>query len=122
MLWIPIRVIDDTRVSGSQVDPQPTGPGGQKEQSDVLIVVEAVNVLLSVDEIHGAIQSGELELLVGEVIADNVKHSGHLGEDQDFVLPGQQLHQHLIEDFHLAANVNHVFVGPRMRLNKKRHY
>ena len=43
-------------------------------------------------------------------VLDDVEHSGHLTEDQDFVLPFDEGRQHLIEDLHLAADLDEVVV------------
>ena len=44
------------------------------------------------------------------VVLNDVEHSRHLTEDENFVLSFEQRVQHLIQDFHLAANLDQVLV------------
>ena len=45
------------------------------------ILVECVNVLLAVHELHAPVQPAELDLLQVEVVAQDVQHLRHLHKD-----------------------------------------
>ena len=47
------------------------------------ILVECVDVLLAIHELHAPVQPAELDLLKVEVVAQNVQHLRHLGRDVD---------------------------------------
>jgi len=44
------------------------------------------------------------------VVLNDVEHSRHLTEDENLVLSFEQRVQHLIQNFHLAANLDQVLV------------
>ena len=49
----------------------------------VRILVECVDVLLAIHELHAPIQPAELDLLKVEVVAQDVQHLRHLNGDVD---------------------------------------
>ena len=98
LLRIPVTVVDDTRVSCRQVDAQSAGsrilvelvykvmlltvtsnlPRAQKENVELWVAIEPVDVVLSVEEIHVSVQSTELPFLEVAVVSKNVQHFSHL--------------------------------------------
>ena len=48
------------------------------------ILVECVNVLLPVHELHAPVQPAEFDLLQVEVVAQDVQHLRHLDKDRYF--------------------------------------
>ena len=86
LLWVPVGVVDDDCVSGSQVDAQTSGPGRQDEYFDVGVVVKAVNVVLTLTPLHLPIKSRELEAPEVEVVTQDGQHQlPELGEYQGLV-------------------------------------
>ena len=53
-------------------------PCAQKENVELWIAVELVDVILSVKEIHASIQSAEFPFLEIAVVSKNVQHFSHL--------------------------------------------
>ena len=62
-LRVPVTVEYDAGVGRREVDAQPARARRQEENVDVGGFVEAVNVLLAVLKVHGAVQAGVLEIL-----------------------------------------------------------
>ena len=97
MLRIPVTIVDDACVGCCQVNPQPASsritvelvyqkiwlltsnlPCAQKENVELWIAVELVDVVLTVEEIHASIQSAEFPFLEVAVVSKNVQHFSHL--------------------------------------------
>ena len=53
-------------------------PGTQKENVELWVAIEPVDVVLSVEEIHVSVQSTELPFLEVAVVSKNVQHFSHL--------------------------------------------
>ena len=101
MLRIPVTVVDNTSVRCRQVDAQPAGsrilvelvykvilltmtsnlPCTKKENVELWVAIEPVDVVLSVEEIHVSVQSTELPFLEVAVVSKNVQHFSHLEEN-----------------------------------------
>ncbi|KAH6603254.1 hypothetical protein Trco_008029 [Trichoderma cornu-damae] len=123
--WIPIRVVEDDRVGGREVDAEATRAGGQQEDEDLRPSLEVVHGVAAVLQLGRTVQSAvlvvaqdamalrlELEqqlVQLGQLAAvgDEALHGGHgdvgeallvviwLGED---LVGGVQLHRHLLLD------------------------
>ena len=63
-------------------------------------------MFLSVFDPHGAVESAVVETPEVEVIGDDVEHLRHLAKDQHFVSFLLESNQHLVENHHLAADVD----------------
>ena len=48
LVWVPVTVVDDDSVGSSEVDAQPSRPGGQEEDEDVWVGVEGADGFLAV--------------------------------------------------------------------------
>ena len=76
-----------------------------------MIRIEGVNVFLSVLHVHRSVETTVIEASEVEVVGDDVQHLRHLAEDEHFVSLLLELDEHLVEDHHLAADVDDLFRG-----------
>ena len=58
------------------------------------ILVESINVGLSVQKVHSSIKATEFPLLEVAVVAKDVQHLRHLGEYQSLVTVSNELDNH----------------------------
>mmetsp|Transcript_5217 Transcript_5217/g.14953 ORF Transcript_5217/g.14953 Transcript_5217/m.14953 type:complete len:218 (+) Transcript_5217:754-1407(+) len=86
VLRVPVRVKQQDRVCGRKVDAQSSRPGGQQERK--------IRGIRSIEPVHGLVpllrRGGPVQTLVPiplavHVLADNVQHADHLGENEHTV-------------------------------------
>mmetsp|Transcript_56160 Transcript_56160/g.93276 ORF Transcript_56160/g.93276 Transcript_56160/m.93276 type:complete len:546 (+) Transcript_56160:1406-3043(+) len=102
-LWVPVRVVDDHRVGGHEVDAQPPRTRAEEEEEEVWVGVEGLDAGLSVLLGDPAIDAAVPEPGGVEVVLQQVQEARHLREDQALVACLLQHGQHLVEQRELAA-------------------
>ena len=79
IVWVPVRVVYNNRVSSSQVDAKTTSPcGEEKDKVRRVGCVESINGLLSLWSGHVAIDTLKLVAEVLEEVFKNIQHTSHL--------------------------------------------
>ncbi len=112
VLRVPVRVENDDRVGGGQVDAEAAGSRRQ-EEAKVLrsFGVEVFQRLASKLALDATVQSLEGKVAQLQVLADQVEHAHHLREDEHAVARFAQAHQQLVQQHQLSRAANQLLLG-----------
>eukprot|EP00951_Prasinocladus_malaysianus_P020726 scaffold170102_cov49-Prasinocladus_malaysianus.AAC.2 len=103
----PVRVKHDDRVGGLQVEPQPSGPGGEHEEEvRGVLLVELGHIVAAVLRVGGPVQAHVQVAAHLQVVLQDVELAGHLAEEQHAVARRLELGQDVVQDEHLAAGAD----------------
>jgi len=89
-LRVPVAIIDDHGVCGSEINTESTSSCAQeKDELRGVICRELADLLVARVHIGIAVNAAVLELAEIAVVFEDVEHHGHLREDQDLVAAAQ---------------------------------
>ena len=108
---VPVRVVDDDRVRGGEVDAEATGSGRQQEDADIWVGVELVHLPSTFLPLHAPVDAAHLLALLLKVGLDQVEHLRHLREDERLVTLRPELGQQAVQQAELAALLHQLIRG-----------
>mmetsp|Transcript_633 Transcript_633/g.2449 ORF Transcript_633/g.2449 Transcript_633/m.2449 type:complete len:253 (-) Transcript_633:1218-1976(-) len=108
LVGVPVRVVDDDRVRGGEVDAQPARARRQQEDAVLLIIVEALDALLARRLRDTAVDAEGVVAALLEEVAQQVQHFGHLRKHEHLVVALAQVAEQPVNQLHLAAVVEQL--------------